>query len=616
MFMQGCVALQGGAKQKLISDNAKLNKAVECTAQYLSELLGVKNANGARLANVGYRQMNYLPTPKRVAQLQNLFNTSNFVCIAEDLADRAHKTAYCNPGYNIRVSAYVGNPAYFGDDIITKDDGRNVSTYEVGKFGLQLMNEVCGLCMEWLEELDRVLSDAAGISRTESATSEVYYLKQYLASAIASRLCCVCDEGINDDEISTRVLEELIIVELQDSHEHAKDLVNADGFAVKALKTLSERPESTEARWILSEHSETMREFALNPPEELTRASGSLALKLDVLSRAFLPNIDIDVRVALACFWRDSHGSAASAAADIALQDLCSWNANMKPYSVIKEVDRASKRPFTLPRTTFINFNRTFVAKTDQNRRSALDERGARCVRLLSCILEFAALGVFERGVIASEAIVPVARQEIATSRIAAQTIVYAREAYAALGKDIMEFLSVLYDPSGDHEDEIDKALCAMSRFSVRELATIFDDAAGVLPLVSDQLAKITRSKLYFKVPETYTSFASDMLALLLPLVEQRRSACSIPFFACPNPVLDMLYTVKKTRGWDPCQGSLKLEISDFKDAHPSTRGVLDLMHESKVLVKRLGGGKNKNVYTFDTPTLMELFARACTVSC
>lgn len=609
------MALQGGAKRALVEDNAKLNQMVERTAQYLSELLGVKNGNGARLANVGYRQMNYLPTPKKVAQLQNLYNTSNFVCMAEDLADRAHKTAYSNPGYNIRVAAYVGNPAYFGEDIITKDNGRTVSTYEVGKFGLQLMHEICGLCMEWLEDLDRVLSDAASVVRTEGASAEVYYLKQYLAHAIASRLCCVCDEGINEDEISTRVLEELIINELNDSFEHAKDLVNADCFAVKALKTLAERPQSTEARWILTDHSDTMRDFVMNPPEELLRASGALSLHLDVLSRAFVQSIDIDVKVALACFWRDGHGSAASAAADIALVEMCAWRSSLKPYSVIKEVEKSSKKPFVLPKTTFINFNRTFVARTDQNRRSALDERGNRCVRMLSCILEFAALGVFERGVVAAEAIVPVARQEIATSRIVAQTIVLAREEYAALSKDIMEFLNVLYDPSGDHEDEIDKALCALSSFSVRELATVFDDSAGVLALVSDKLAKVTRSKLCFNIPESYTSFASDMLALLLPLVEQRRCGLSIPVFAYPNPLLDILHTVKKTRGWDPCQGALKLELSDFRDAHPSAKKTLDLLHDNKVLVKRTGGGKNKIAYTFHTATLMELFARACTVS-
>lgn len=616
MFIQGGVAIQGGSKQTLVNDTAKINKIVERTAQYLSELLSVKNADRVRLADVVYRQMNYLPTHMRVNQMETLMETSSFVCDAEDLADKAHKTAYANPGYNIRVAAYRSNPAYFGDTEITKDDGRNVSTYEVGKFGLQLMKEISGICMEWLEELDRVLSDAAGLVRTESATEEVSYLKQYLACAISSRLCCVCDEGVNEDDISTRVLEDLIITELQDSHEHAKDLVNADRFAAKALKTLAEHPESAEARWILMEHSETMKEFVLNPPDELLKASGAVSLHLEVLARAFLPMMDVDVRVALVCFWKNCHGAAAAAVAEITLNELDAWSVNLKPYSVIKEVDRAYKKPFTLPRTTFINFNRTFVARKGSNRRAALDERGTRCVHLLSCILEFAAIGMFERGVVASEAIVPVARQEIATSRIAAQTIIVVREAYAALSKDIMEFLSVLYDPTGDHEDDIDRALCALSNFSVRELATVFDDAAGILPLVSDKLARVTRSKLCFTMPESYTSFASDMLALLLPLVEQRRSACCIPYFAAPNPLAEILYTIKRTRGFDPCtQGSLKLELSDFRDAHPSTRGVLDLLHDNKVLVKRIGGGKNKVLYKFDTNVLSELFARTCTVS-
>lgn len=615
MFMQNLILLQGGAKRALVEDAPKMDMMLDRVSQFLSDMLALRNASGVPLVEVARKQMHYLPTPKRVAQLKCLLQTYDHVCQAENLADRARQTAQSCPGYNIRLNAYTADATYFCDEDITKSDGIKTSTYNVGALGIKLMQEVSAHAMEWLEETDRVLSDAIGLERTEAASSEVNYLKEYLALAIAKRLCCVCEEDVNEDELSTSVLEDLIVTELSASSETAKHLMGRDVAALTALRTVAANPRSESSRTVLENHLELLQELVYDTPGELLPTGSLDLLQLDVLSRALMPGLDPDVRVALACFWAEKSGPATRAAVDAALANLKSWNPNTRPVSVVREVQRGKQAKFPLPRMTrFLHFNRVFVARNSSNRRAATDERGTRCVRLLNCVLELAVLGVFERGVLASEVILAVANDERIVSRIAAQTIINVRDA-AAIGKDIMEFLHDLYDPSSDYSDTIKSAVCALSSFSVRELATVFDDASGVLPSVCDRLSSLTRSKLLVRVNVEYRSFASDMLALLLPLVEQLRDSCSIPRFAHPHPLADLLSTVAKARSWTPLAGTLRIGPADLKHAHSKTRATLDSLHDKGVLVTRTGGGKNKITYSFNTPLLVELFSRACAVA-
>lgn len=613
MFMQPCVLLQGGAKRALVEDGPKMARLIERVAQFLSEMLVLRNSRGMPLVELARLQVHYLPTHARVKQLSSLLKTYEFVCAAENLADIAGRTAKAYPDFNLRLDTWTNHEAFFCDEDITKSDGIKTSTYNVGGFGVKLMHEVAALAFEWVDDLDRVLSDAVSLERTNAASVDVQLLKEYLALAIAKRLCCICDESVTNDELSTSAIEELIYEELSNASQHANDLVARDVAALQTLRVLASDPRSNASRNALLVNLKALQDLVADAPCELLVHPAAHMLKFDMLGRALVANLDIDVRVALVSFWAESSSAAVISIVDSALEKLSAWKLNTKPLSAIREVPQHKTAPFVLQKPRFVHFNRKYVARTSRNRRAALDERGTRCVRLLNCVLELTVLGVFERGVVASEAVAPVATNAIIVSRIAAQTIINVRDA-SSFGRDIMEFLNVLYDPSGEYCNAIQRAACSLSSFSVRELATVFDDTAGVLHSVCDAISSQTRRKMTVKVNERYATFATDMLALLLPLVENLRNRCSIPYFARPHAMADMLHTVHKAKSWTPLAGTLRLSMSDLAKAHPNMRATLDALHDKGVLVKRTGGGKNKIVYSFETALLVDLFMRSCAI--
>jgi hypothetical protein len=70
-----------------------------------------------------------------------------------------------------------------------------------------------------------------------------------------------------------------------------------------------------------------------------------------------------------------------------------------------------------------------------------------------------------------------------------------------------------------------------------------------------------------------------------------------------------MLRTIPVVQRWNPADGALEITVSDFKEAHSSSRQLLDALHDKSYMVKRRGGdgSKRKLVYTIDTMALWNL---------
>ena len=161
------------------------------------------------------------------------------------------------------------------------------------------------------------------------------------------------------------------------------------------------------------------------------------------------------------------------------------------------------------------------------------------------------------------------------------------------------------------HSDTVERAVCALSHFSCEELETVFDTKGGILGIVCGQLSLKTRKCMSFRVSEHYKSFATDALALTLPLVEKRRNRLGISHKMHTHPLVDMLMTVPKAKEWNPLMGKLRLHVDDFRKAHPQTRSALDALGEQGVLVTVKGNtpaSKRKIEYEFDTWVLEQLF--------
>ena len=117
--------------------------------------------------------------------------------------------------------------------------------------------------------------------------------------------------------------------------------------------------------------------------------------------------------------------------------------------------------------------DRKEVAKGISSKRTGLDERGERAVRLVRCVWELSSKGMFARGVSASEVVTAVATDGVLLGRMAANMILSARDVNNK-GFELREFLFYLYDMEGTHVDELNKAVCALSMFSCAEMEEVF----------------------------------------------------------------------------------------------------------------------------------------------
>lgn len=296
-----------------------------------------------------------------------------------------------------------------------------------------------------------------------------------------------------------------------------------------------------------------------------------------------------------------------------------------------------------LPRLPFLNAPPCAVAKLpprtcthdppiDEFYRQHMDAAGERVVALVRVVWELASKGYFSAGVVAASLVSSTAYQSIKSARFAGAHITMTMRV-GNTGWRLWEFMRRLYNMEGDHVDALDKAVCHLSHFSCLELEAAFHTQGGVLPFLCEGLTKRTISKMCIPwcdlnkllhayeikaddsktfatyVAKTgYTTFASESLSLLLPLIYQRRTRLGIPHFMRSNAFLDFLNTAPAAKGWHPTRGGLKLSVLDVKAGHPSLRGVLDSLHEQGVMVSRTA--KNKKVaYELDTWLLWELMS-------
>ena len=108
-------------------------------------------------------------------------------------------------------------------------------------------------------------------------------------------------------------------------------------------------------------------------------------------------------------------------------------------------------------------------------------------------------------------------------------------------------------------------------------------------------------------------AFAYDAMAILLPVIDQRRKLMSIGIHQSTNPVASLLRRLECVRAWHPIKGSLQLTLDDLKHGPLLLRTVLRELARRKTLVeyKRPYLGKQKHsakmAFVFDTVQLVQL---------
>lgn len=615
MFLGKHEPMHADLKRRLFDDAPKMRAMVACVAQYLAHVLQIRNEEvdpKLPFVEVSRRELHYflsLRDDGRFRQIESLHEMYDFVVCAEDLASRMRYASLDCAGENIDVTGFTAEQSYYMFNELVSDGIRR-TTIEVGNMGHRLMVEIKGKAMEWLDELDHVLCDCCSLpySEADGNNTLLRYVKQSLSFAIAERITLMSYKSIVDDCLSSRSLEELLNEVYQDSKMHASQSKKRDATLVKMLLTLAVYPSGEQTRELLEHSMADLRDLVGSPPSEL-KARRDL-LRLEQLSRAFAPDLDLEVRVGMVQYWSDNTRYAANAAKD-ALKQILDWQPIDRVatiHSILARNNSASVcQDFMIPPMSFLYAPRCFACKQPACHRG-LTAEAARAECLVRAVWELASRGIFAGGVVAADAVGPVALDAILMARMAATSITNQRD-ISKLGVKMFDFVRRLYDMEGDHVRELDQASCSLSNFSCQELETVFDTKNEGLVFLCDVLTARTRELMTYSPNKEYASFATEAIPVLLPLIYCRRNRVGIPCTMRSNAFLDMILTLPRVKKWQPTEGTLKLTLADLRDGHPSCRAVFDQLHDKGVVVKRSGSveAKRKFVYSFDTMELWRL---------
>ncbi len=621
---------------RLVNDKPKMQNLVCRVAEYLADTLQLVDDEvdpKTPFVEVSRQEIRHFPNQQRQDDMEELAKTYDFVVLAEDHAERMRDCAMVSVGHNVNISPFAAEKPYYCDDAIIREEGGVVtSTIDVGGMGYRLQVDVAELAVQWLDSLDTALSSAAGIKRSHEVDRALVDLKKELALAIAERIAMMSKKSVLDDRLSTRALDSLIETEFMRSVPYAEAMARRDASAMRMLRVLASDPTGEQSRAILKDRLGSIGYVVRRPPCELN--SFRAQLKLDQLARALVPDLDLEVRMALTAFWSDNHGVDMLYNIDRAIEAVEQW---MPPKpsafrSVIKDCGKASV-DLALPAMPFLHAPRCFATRCAHETRTGLDEQGGRAVRIIRCVMEMAGRGLFTSGVVSAEVLEPVATDAWISGRMAGNMINKTR-AFESKGFKMANFIARMYDPGGVHRKALDNAVCSLSRFSCDELETVFNSNGPILEAVCYELSRATWELLS---PQTknflildkenrvdysfdrcdYRAFAVDALAGVLPIVALHRTRLGIPSFTRQHCMADVLRTIPKAANWSPLKGTLRLGLEDIQTGHPSARAVFDALHDRKFLVKRTGNPKHhqKVKYEFDTVQLSIMFGRFMNIS-
>jgi len=594
----------------LIADPDKVLAMTDRLAEYLAEVLqivDVEAGSAAPLVEVMRQEIHYYPTAEKKRQMDEMGKQYYFIVHCEDQADRMRVQALTMQGRNIDLGVYAkelaGNSGYYCDDEVIQEAPTRC-TMGFGATGQRLMRHLFTLSMGWLDELDRALSSAAAIERTDAASQELQRIKVRLAGAIAKRLSLMSTDSVLNDGLSSRALQELVEEAYGRARPHATQQARIDARALELLRTVAAHPTGKESRRILAEELRLLSYIVNNVPCEL--ALGLSGSHLPQLARALTPAYDVEERMELVTFWADNYGEGVARTIDLVLKGLRAWTPP-QPHTFEKCIVVGGQRPrgaVVIPPMPFLQTGqRMYVLRTASVRRSGLDELGERSVRLVRCVWEISSQ-TFAPGVVCADVVAQVAMDSMLLARRAAQMVRMQRDA-SNKGFKLDAIINRLHAAHGDnaHEEVLSRAVCALSAFRMDELEAACHSEGPILCRIERVLTRLTRDRMDVPVARSYRSFATDALVFTLPIVSKRREIFGVEPSQPSNALLDLLCSIPRAAKWRPEDGPLRLELEDLRCGYRSARGVVDALHAHGVLVRREGGGtsRRKLTYVFDT---------------
>tara|TARA_B110001452_G_scaffold264160_1_gene266733 strand:- start:2801 stop:4831 length:2031 start_codon:yes stop_codon:yes gene_type:complete len=642
----------------------KLDAMINDVAAGLARVLSLKHPDISPtqpLVNVMYREGNHLPDKERIKKLRTMKSDVDFATAVEKLlvdiageAERAGdgnllltKLARSKCTFDDPLSMHkIVFPYYQFNNFTRKHNGHIVSTTRVGGVSQDLINDLVPIVRAWLrscdvamckhfetEEFHRrqperddmlhcTLFAAPHNNHEERYSAEVDALIDSHALAIARRIAIPDDrQDESVAELSTVTLEQRINREVSRAAMAAESRNRDDLYALATLQALClSEGRGTEAAEILSKRLHHIAYVTSKPLIELgLTGQNAASMNLEFLHGVCEEGLEMPVQIAIAQHWCDQHGPFALNAINQVIVRLESWQPDKSGF-----VEILSKKPNNYPYVPLMPFvtqngqrRRQFVAPHKCNRRNGLNHVGRRIVRLTSFVLEMVAHGEFERGVVEKRIAANVANKRVKNVTYFKNKLIEQRDR-TSFGMCLRGFSDQVVDPSSMISDEIRRTHCYLSKHSLAEMQCFFNPAHEGFIVLRDEFTRRTNAHMLVDLPRewNYGRFALDGLAVYLPSVERARNAITLQpnLNFLPNPLADLMRTIKKVRDWDPlCDGLLRIDAKDLAEALPTAPHVLKELSKQETLVKFYrpyahdGRRFTTNIYEFDSLMLQAL---------
>lgn len=624
--------------QSLVKDTDRLDALVEAMARLMSNVLHIRNFevhDGKKaLGRALYEEKERFPTRDQLDALEEVQHASVFVRSAETLCNALNADARADR--NVVLGPYSNGQAFRSTWCFLRPRGRKKSKLRVGGVSGALYLDAKREIFEWLMQCDRAMCIAyqdlpESDEDNANIPASLWDLASNLADAAARRITYMPQPS--DDEVmdlSTASLQTRAGIEVSRTALQAEEWQRTDLIALESFHLLAKCGGKSKTGRDVLEHKLAHLQYVLQkPPVELgLKGANAARMKLDLLAKACAPDVDIDVRCAIAEQWHAYHGACAATAARQAIQQINLWNSApprqafiqvLQPPPLANDMDVSTAKPPPgplMPKMSFVHVDHPwrFVSTTEQ--RTGLDYTGRRIVRLTSMMLQLLGHGAIERGVVSSHLVIPVVTQGIIEARYVMDLLRVKNET-CSMGTSLLKFCEDVTNYESHLTDEVSDAMTHVSAFSTNELISIFHSQSPAIRLIMEEFTLRTRMALgnYQTpiVPNKYAAFAYDAMAIVLPMIQRRRERMCIPVQASLNPIACLLKRMPIVKGWHPLRGTLKLTHDDLKEASTMLKLVLAELASRKILVeyKRpyLGNQKHssKMAYVFDTAQLVAL---------
>jgi hypothetical protein len=550
----------------------------------------------------------YFPDREKLNLIESLLESYQY-CLAVD----AFLTNLCAESQQPYVSMqmFAQSSLYFQGRFFSRPRGEQIAQFQIGGFGGTLVNELKRDVAKWLHGCDAVMSRHFGDRPSSSldAYCPVERVANVLAARIARHITYMAPQNAPQTHLTARFLENVAADEYARCAEHAENTRLTDLTALKALLALVRG--GTVDEFSLLRQSHLLAHIVESPPHELhiTRAN-TPKFNFQLLRRACAAG-DASIKTNVFNIWRGMHGAHVAAATAQAIDQLEQWRvADQRPYIQLLAADGTA-----LPRPTFMWADAMHLVS--RHGRTGLDGIGLRIVRLTSLVWTLLASNLLPtNAAIASHIIHPAATHALCETRLVAGLLLQNRDRLFP-GQRLLKFTEDLTNSQSHLDDAVASALCNLSRFSMMEIFAVFHPDSPLFVQLVGELAVRTREASVARIPSGYGEFANDALAVVVPIVMQRRARLGIRFGQPSNAIVDLLRTIEKVRSWSPLHGTLSLTKKDLKKASPLTQHLLEEFDRRGLLCtyKRRYNRETKSyasahAFVFDTVLLNNLLRR------